>query len=92
VNAFSYNADTWSSAVSIDANDGNGVGLGSVSCPSTSFCSAIDAIGNAIAFSGTTWSAPIDIDASIQLNSVSCPSSLFCAAVDDSGNVLTMRS
>jgi len=68
--------------------------LDSVSCPSASFCAAVDGNGNALtsqaAFRGRiAWSAAKDIDpiAGI-LNSVSCPSARFCVAVDTMGYAL----
>ena len=70
---------TWSAPVSIDPNNG---GLGSVSCASASFCTAVDNGGNAFTFNGSTWSSPKSIDPNGYPNSVSCPSASFCAAVD----------
>jgi hypothetical protein len=86
VNVFSYDGSTWSGADSIDPNDANGTGLNTVSCPTTTFCATVDAIGNVLTFNGTSWSAPQSIDGDTQLTSVSCPSSSFCIAVDNDGN------
>ncbi len=66
-----------------------------VSCPptppnSTPFCAAVDDMGNAYTFNGSTWSAPDMID-SAELISVSCPSSSFCAAVDKLGYAFTWK-
>jgi hypothetical protein len=52
-----------------------------VSCPSASFCVAVDINGHALTYNGSSWSAPVSIDA-VGLFSVSCPSSSFCAAVN----------
>ncbi|WP_170226660.1 cutinase family protein [Rudaeicoccus suwonensis] len=60
----------------------------SVSCPTSSFCVAVDAYGNALTFNGSAWSQPATVD-SHSLLSVSCPTSSFCVAVDNDGNVLT---
>ena len=53
--------------MTIDSSaDGNGNPtsyLSSVSCPSASFCVAVDAGGNALTFNGSSWSAPAKIDA-----------------------------
>ena len=65
------------------------VALAAVSCPSTSFCAAVDGTGKATTYNGTTWSAPATIDGTKALKAVSCPSSSFCAAVDGSGNAVT---
>ena len=77
----------WSPGTSIDAGAG---GLTSVSCPSASFCVAVDGSGNVLTYNGSSWSVPKSIDAGGGgLTSVSCPSASFCAAVDNDGNVLT---
>jgi len=55
--------------------------LTDVSCPTTTFCMAVDAGGNAIAYQGGQWSAPVRIDTSGGLDSVSCPSTTYCLAV-----------
>src|ERR1019366_5208388 len=50
-NEISYTGSTWSSAANIDVN-----GLVSVSCPSATFCMAVDSMGNALSYDGNTWS------------------------------------
>ncbi|HEV2374898.1 MAG TPA: hypothetical protein VGS19_22410 [Streptosporangiaceae bacterium] len=64
----------------------------SVSCPTTTFCMAVDQSGNnALRWNGTTWSAPGPIDpgaSRLELNSVSCITADFCVAVDSRGNAL----
>jgi hypothetical protein len=72
-------ASGWSAAQPIDANNG----FASVSCPTSSFCVAVDSAGNAYTFSGASWSAGRQVDSSGNgLNAVSCASSSFCAATD----------
>ena len=34
----------------------------SVSCPSATFCAAVDYSGNAVIFNGSSWSAPTSIE------------------------------
>jgi hypothetical protein len=70
--------------------------LNSVSCPSASFCAAVDDAGNALIWNGKSWSSPTSIDPynpttglGGDLLSVSCASASFCAAVDNSGRALT---
>jgi hypothetical protein len=67
--------------------------LRSVSCPSATFCMAVDQYGNdALTFDGTSWSAPAPVGAaamSDELNSVSCTSATWCVAVDTGGNAYT---
>ncbi|MGO9027967.1 MAG: hypothetical protein ACLQOZ_04965 [Acidimicrobiales bacterium] len=55
--------------------------LTDVSCPTTTFCMAVDAGGNAIAYQGGQWSSPVRVDPSGGLSSVSCPSTTYCLAV-----------
>ena len=61
----------------------------SVSCPSTSFCVAVDNDGNAVTYNGSSWGAPTGIDSDVSLTSVSCPSTSFCLALARDGNVVT---
>ncbi len=80
----------WKNSVSIGAT-----GIKSSSCPTSTFCAAVNTYGNAIMFgvqwSGgqPIWSAPQNIDGSLHLNAVSCISFYYCLAGDSSGNVLT---
>jgi phage-related protein len=64
----------------------------SVSCPTASFCIAVDESGNnALRWNGTSWSRPVTIDPGgfkVELTSVSCASTSFCAAVDTLGRAL----
>ena len=60
-------------------------GFGGVSCPSASFCIAVDDGGDAFTYDGSSWSAPDGIFSSGGLMSVSCPSVSFCVAVGDFG-------
>ena len=55
--------------------------LTDVSCPTSTFCMAVDAGGNAIGYNGTSWSAPVRVDPSGGLSSVSCPSPTYCLTV-----------
>ena len=65
----------------------------SVSCPTPSFCMAVDESGNnALRWDGTGWSAPVSIDPGgtrVEITWVSCASRSFCAAVDTRGRVMT---
>ena len=90
--AVSYNGSRWSSPVSIDPAGGS---LESVSCPTQSFCVAVDYLGNALTYNGSGWSSPAKIDSSGVLASVSCAPSTgtySCVAVDDQGYALTYSS
>ncbi|MDX6229850.1 MAG: hypothetical protein QOI76_3240 [Frankiales bacterium] len=83
----------WSSPATIDPPHRTPT---SISCPSSTFCAEVDAVGNAFTYNGTTWSAAVRIDNTalgeqfpVRLNSVSCASASFCAAVDELGNATT---
>jgi len=71
----------WGPATSIDGSNT----LEAVSCPTSSFCMAVDNKGNALKYNGTSWSTPASIDGTQWLDSVSCPSSSLCIAVDKRG-------
>jgi hypothetical protein len=78
-----YLAGKWS------APDAIGSILNSVSCPTASFCMALD-LGDALTYSNGKWPAPVSIDPNgTTLNSVSCPTASFCMAVDQDGNSLS---
>jgi hypothetical protein len=62
-------------------NIAGGNGLNSVSCPTTSFCLAIDTGGDVYSYVRGTWSAPRQIDSSASLIQVSCATTSFCAAI-----------
>ena len=66
--------------------------LSSVSCPSPSFCAAVDYEGNALTYDGTSWSVPSQVDPGGGLDSVTCPSPSFCAAVDYFGYALSFSN
>ncbi len=60
--------------------------LPSVSCPTASFCMALNGLGGSLVYNGTKWSAGPTVLAHDVLASVSCASSTFCAATDFNGN------
>jgi hypothetical protein len=62
-----------------------------VSCPSASFCAAVDYGPNVVTFNGTSWSKPSAIDPGTHLQAVSCASASFCVAIDRKGNALTFN-
>ena len=63
--------------------------LTSVSCPTVSFCAAIDGQRAAVIFNGSAWSKPQLADPQSFLESVSCPAANFCLAVDLNGHAVT---
>jgi hypothetical protein len=92
---------TFSIRSNLSASNNTGVGvnsraLNSVSCPSSSVCSAVDSSGYEVSFdpaTGTVTVPATQIDApggtGVALHSVSCPSASQCVAVDNLGNEVT---
>lgn len=65
-----------------------------ISCPSASFCVAIDAASHIYtstdpAAGGGAWSTATAIDAGHALTKLFCASAALCVAVDDAGDVVT---
>src|SRR5690242_14246237 len=87
----------WGPPTHIDST--SPIALNSVSCPSSSFCVAVDLRGDAVTYNGTSWTPPAVIEGEKQnpdgtfqshrLTSVSCPSTSFCMAVDENGNAVS---
>src|SRR5580700_7991281 len=65
--------------------------MAGVSCPTTTFCVAIDAGGNEYTYNGSTWTAPTTIDSAGQPQAISCTVTHFCLLGDLSGNVATFN-
>jgi hypothetical protein len=68
--------------------------LTDVSCPTTTFCVAVNDSGNVVISTNPTggshaWrTGPADVRNNAPLMAVSCPSTNLCVAVDDSGKVV----
>jgi hypothetical protein len=72
-------ASTWAAPTPVAGASG----LNSVSCPTSSFCMAVDQQGNAFTSDGTTWTEDDPFGTAGQhLTSVSCPSASLCVAVE----------
>ncbi len=61
-----------------------------VSCPTATTCVALDSVGNAFRFDGTSWSAPTTVETGCATQTgcglvVSCSAATFCAAMDKAG-------
>ena len=80
---------TWSATATVDPLDPREYSMRSVSCPTSTFCAAVDDDGNALTYDGTTWTTPTRVDAHGGLLSVSCPTPTFCAAVSFDGHAVT---
>jgi hypothetical protein len=66
--------------------------INSVSCPSASFCAAVDSSGNVLTFNGRTCTEPRSINDGEALSGVSCSSAAFCVAFDARGDVLRYQA
>ncbi len=67
-------------------------GLYAISCPSASFCAAVDSLGNAVWSADPTggssaWTVA-EINGSNGPDGIDCPAT-WCVAVDDAGNILS---
>jgi Cutinase len=72
----------WHAGRLIDA-----AGFTGVSCPTDSYCLAVDSDGNAYTYSRGTWSGPADVADGNGLAGISCASPGFCAAVTSGATV-----
>jgi hypothetical protein len=68
---------TWTSPSSIDGT----TSISAVSCPTSTFCLAVDGNGDYLTYDGTSWSHPHTVSGN-SLVGVSCTSATFCLAVD----------
>ena len=59
-----------------------------LTCPTTSFCVAVDLEGSVMVRTASGWSAPLQVEPNA-LTGVSCTSEAFCMAVDGVGNAVT---
>ena len=76
----------WSSPTAVDSPVETGI-IASNSCPSVTFCVAVDDAGNALMWNGLTWSIPKSISGGYEdLSSVSCASRTFCVALSNGGH------
>jgi hypothetical protein len=66
-----------------------------ISCPSSTFCMAVDYAGDALTFDGSKWSPPNFVEApnwadhAFAFVGVSCPTTTFCMAIDGDGYART---
>lgn len=81
-------SSTWTTGATIDGTNK----LTGVSCPTTSFCAAIDNAGNILTstkpLEATAWMSAA-VASATELTGISCPTASFCVAVDSTGTILT---
>jgi hypothetical protein len=80
----------WSGPVQVDPAHGGATAL---SCPTSTFCAAVDQKGDAFVMTGSSWSAPARIETTslgdpVPQVDVSCASPTFCVSVDDWGHAI----
>ena len=68
-------------------------GVGQVSCATRTFCVAVDQLGNALTYNGSTWSTATALDPgwTADMTGVSCPTTTFCVAIDAGGHEYTFN-
>jgi hypothetical protein len=86
-----FNGHTWKVIKTHVAgdNDPSKVSLfQSISCPTTTFCLALDDAGNADAYNGSNCSGavPFGLASDATAEQVSCPSPALCVVIDDADN------
>jgi hypothetical protein len=79
-----YDGQSWGSPSVV----AGGSALEGVSCPTMSFCAAVDLAGRTVTFGSQGWATPVAIGGD-GITSISCVSASFCAAVDHNGRGLT---
>lgn len=95
VYAATWNGTSSGSPAPLDSYPGFGPqpGEGYVSCATATFCVAVDQLGNAFTFNGSTWSQPTALVPgwTASLDAISCPATTFCAAIDAGGHEYTFN-
>ena len=68
-------------------------GQGHLSCPTPTFCAAVDQAGHEFTFNGSSWSKATLLDPGVaaHLDGVSCPTTTFCVAIDAGGHEYTFN-
>ncbi len=85
-----YQGGAWSPPVIVEPGSSSvSEQINAVSCPSSSFCMAVDAGGRALEYVGGHWSAPVVVEPGGDLSSVSCLAASTCTAVDSTDAVFT---
>jgi len=83
-----YNGHAWTAPQPIDSQ----AELWSVSCPTATFCAAVDTAGNAVTYNGSTWTVGAQAPTGgAGLESISCPNAGLCVAASFGGGVFTLK-
>src|SRR5262245_31732587 len=81
-------AATWSAPKKVDPSFSLTNTGSMLSCPSASFCAAVDVAGDAATYNGSSWTVQAGIDGAESLFAVSCVSETFCVGIDDRPSAL----
>lgn len=81
--AVTFDGTHWSASATVDPQ----AALLETSCPTPTFCGALDVFGGVLLFNGVTWTSPASPAPNVSLQDISCPRSSFCAAVGSSSPV-----
>jgi hypothetical protein len=88
-----WNGTTVLNTANLDTYPGFGPapGQGQLSCVSPTFCAAVDDLGNAFTYNGTSWSKATALDPgwTQTMTGISCPTTTFCVAIDAAGQEYT---
>jgi len=80
---------TWSKAQTVEVRDRSS--LSAVSCPSTTFCAAVDNNGDVHFWKNGAWLASQHLNAGGSLSSISCPTTTFCVAISVGGEAMAFN-
>lgn len=65
--------------------------MSDVSCPTSTYCVAVDSNGAALFWNGASWSTPRHVNANGSLTTVSCSSKTSCVVVSDAGKAVALK-
>jgi hypothetical protein len=79
---------------------GLSAGFSGISCPTASFCAAVDSVGQLVRWDGRRWLAPVQIEPRSSSptalppapTSIACTTASFCVAVDSAGAYIEARA
>lgn len=77
-----YNGTTWGSPLKVTSDSAP---FASVSCPTSSFCMAVDAGSYVVTYNRSSWSLPRHGPGSNLISALTCDSPSLCMAVDTAG-------
>lgn len=79
-----FNGHSWGAAKSIDRHN-----ITAISCPTATFCAAVDEVSQVMLYNGRSWTRPRRIDSAGTTTSISCASRSSCMVGDWHGNLVS---